>query len=75
MSSFAYSNSDAIEGPPDARLAQVVIRADFSTPDGRRTWWAIGGGDSIHEAVAWARDSLPQGEDWRLNGWRPLYGD
>jgi hypothetical protein len=75
MSSCAYLNPAEAEGRPEARPAQVVIRADYSTPDGRRSWWAIGGGDTLHEALVWARDSLPPGDDWYLVGWNPLYGD
>ena len=34
---------------------------------------AIGGGESVPEAIAAARDELPRGT-WTLVRWNPLYG-
>lgn len=50
-----------------------VIRADFESSCG--TWWAIGGGGTLAEAIAFAAGSLPAGCAWQLVGWRPVYGD
>jgi hypothetical protein len=59
----------------DDAASPVVIRADFSSADATRRWWAIGGGADLDEALAWAWSSLPDGERWCLTGWRSLYGD
>ena len=37
-------------------------------------WSAIGGGESIPEAIAAARDELPNGI-WTLVRWNPLFGE
>jgi len=47
---------------------------DFEAAGGRR-WSAIGGGASLSEAVALARESLPLAVEWRLVGTAPLFGD
>jgi hypothetical protein len=53
--------------------AGAVYRVDFESPRGRR-WWAIGGGAGIGDAIASAREALPDGA-WRVVKIRPLYGD
>jgi hypothetical protein len=47
---------------------------DFRTTDGHE-WSAVGGGESVAEAVEVARRALPLGRDWQLAGWNELYGD
>jgi hypothetical protein len=53
---------------------QEIRRLDFEAAGGRR-WSAIGGGASLAEAVAFARESLPLGVEWRLVRSAPLFGD
>jgi hypothetical protein len=47
---------------------------DFDSPEGR-TWWAVGLGDSLAEAIAFARDSCPTETTWQPVRWNDLYGD
>jgi CRP/FNR family transcriptional regulator, cyclic AMP receptor protein len=51
-----------------------VVVVTFETPDGQR-WSAIGGGATTDEAIDFARDCCPPGEQWALVGSKPLHGD
>ena len=53
---------------------QVVLMVDLVSSDGR-SWWAVGVGDSLAEALAFARESCPTGATWRASRWNDLYGD
>jgi hypothetical protein len=53
---------------------QVVLKVDFVSPEGR-AWWAVGLGDTVAEAVAFARDSCPTDTTWQPTRWNHLYGD
>jgi hypothetical protein len=55
-------------------IEQHVLRVDFCSTDGRR-WPAVGGGPTVAAAVAFARESCPDGTTWSVDGWSPLYGD
>lgn len=57
-----------------ASVAQLVLAVELEAEDGRR-WHTIGGGDTLEEALAFARDSCPDGADWRVVRWGDLYGD
>lgn len=54
--------------------AQHLVTVEFASPDGR-SWRAIGGGDTLAEALAFARESCPTGTTWRPVCWNDLYGD
>jgi hypothetical protein len=54
----------------NAHLLNVTFEA---VVDGGRRF-AIGGGESIPEAIAAARAELPGG-DWTLVRWSPLFGE
>jgi hypothetical protein len=54
--------------------AQSVVMVDFASPDGRR-WWAVGVGDTLAEALAFAQDSCPADATWQPTNWNDLYGD
>jgi hypothetical protein len=54
------------------RLDQHVLSVTFESADGRRLS-AFGGGESVAEAVAAAREELPAGE-WTVARWAPVYG-
>lgn len=56
--------------PPE----QVVLMVDLASTDGR-SWWAVGIGDTLPEALAFARDSCPTDATWRPTRWNDLYGD
>ena len=47
---------------------------DFTSPEGRN-WSAVGGGDNLADAIAFARDSCPTDTTWRPLDWNDLYGD
>ena len=54
--------------------AQSVLMVDLASPDGR-TWWAVGVGDTVADALAFARDSCPTDTTWQPIDWNDLYGD
>ncbi len=54
--------------------AQQILSVEFRSPDGR-SWSAIGGGDTLAEAIEWARESCPRGTAWEAVGWEDLYGE
>ena len=51
---------------------QVVLTVELTEPRGRR-WAALGGGDTIAEAIAFARDSAPEGRAWEPVSWTEVY--
>lgn len=57
-----------------ATHGQHVLMVEFTSPDGRR-WQAVGGGDTLADAVAFARDSCPTDTSWQPVDWNDLYGD
>jgi hypothetical protein len=59
---------------PDAGPTQHILSVEFSSPDGR-TWQAIGGGDTLATAIAFAGDSSPTDTTWQPVRWNDLYGD
>jgi hypothetical protein len=54
-------------------FSSFLLVVDFRGPDGAE-WSAVGGGESVVEAVEIARQSLPPGREWTLAGWNELYG-
>jgi hypothetical protein len=36
---------------------------------------AVGVGETVEAALAWARESAPGGSRWLIAGWSDLYGD
>jgi hypothetical protein len=59
---------------PGAVPRQTIVSVEFSSPDGR-TLQAIGGGDTLAAAIAFARDSCPADANWQPVRWSDLYGD
>ena len=55
------------------RFNAQLLNVTFEGPGGERRS-AIGGGESVPEAIAAARDELPAGT-WTLARWNPLYGE
>jgi hypothetical protein len=62
----------AVSQPADP--VQVVLMVDFISPDGR-DWWAVGVGDTLAEALAFAQDSCPTDTNWQPVRWNDLYGE
>jgi len=58
---------------PASEFPPLLLMVDFRSADGHE-WSAVGGGESVAEAVELARASLPAGHDWQLAGWNELYG-
>lgn len=61
---------------PSTRAAgrQHLVTVDFTSPDGG-VWQAVGGGDTLADAIAFARDSCPTHTTWQPTRWNDLYGD
>ena len=57
-----------------AAHAQHILMVEFTSPDGR-TLQAIGGGDTLAAAIAFAQDSCPTDATWQPISWTDLYGD
>jgi len=57
-----------------ATPSQVVLMVDFVSPEGR-TWWAVGVGDTLADAIAFAQDSCPTDTTWQPPRSNDLYGD
>ena len=64
---------DIAARPDRGTTRQLVVRVDFESRDGR--WSAIGGGETLAEALAFARESLPADRHWRVTRIRELYGE
>jgi hypothetical protein len=53
---------------------QVVLSVELEGPGGLR-WRAVGGGASLADAIAFARESAPDDHYWRVVRVTDLYGD
>ena len=53
---------------------QCILAVEFLSLDGR-TWKAIGGGDTVAEAITFARQSCPDDTTWLPLDRDNLYGD
>jgi hypothetical protein len=54
--------------------APRILSVEFRSPD-RRSWNAVGGGDTLEAAIDWARESCPSGTTWEPVTWNDLYGE
>lgn len=70
---LAYEPPFAERESKPARFNAYLLNVDFESRYGDE-WSAIGGGESIAEAIAAARGSLPAGS-WSVARWNHLYGD
>lgn len=60
---------------PRVRLFNAyLLNVAFESPDGDQRS-ALGGGESIAEAIASARGELPLGVEWTLARWRHVFGE
>jgi hypothetical protein len=60
--------------PQPYSARQLVLSVELEARDGRR-WRAVGGGATVGEAIGFARESAPDGHDWRVVRIDELYGD
>lgn len=60
--------------PTEAAHAQHILTVEFTSPNGC-TWQAIGGGDTLADAIAFAQDNCPTDASWQPISWTDLYGD
>jgi hypothetical protein len=78
MTLSAPTSRRRLRGFPSADTAripeQVVLMVDFTSLEGRK-WSAVGVGDNLADAIAFARDSCPSDATWRPLDWNDLYGD
>ena len=58
----------------DGRYNAHLLNVTFEASDGDRRS-ALGGGESIPEAIAAAREELPAKVVWTLVRWSPLFGE
>jgi hypothetical protein len=66
---FALRELAAVPAGPACR----VLSVEFRSIAGRR-WTATGGGATVRQAIASARQALPAGT-WVPVGWSDLYGE
>jgi hypothetical protein len=60
---------------PRVRLFNAyLLNVTFESPEGDERS-ALGGGESIAEAIAAARGELPLGVEWTLARWSHAFGD
>jgi len=71
---LAYDAPVAPRHDAAPHLNAFLLNVDFGSAAGDE-WSSIGGGDSLPEAIAAAREALPTGLDWELVRWNHLYGD
>jgi hypothetical protein len=51
-----------------------ALQIDLEGPNGER-WTAVGGGETLGDALEFAVACAPADVRWRVVGWAPLYGD
>jgi hypothetical protein len=73
---MAKGNRDAGETLADhaPQDGQLVLYVEFTSPSGEE-WWAIGGGDTLGQALEFARQSCPDGPEWEPVRWNSVWGD
>jgi hypothetical protein len=60
--------------PTFERFNAHYLTVTFEAADGKRRS-AVGGGESVAEAIAAARDELPVAGGWTLVRWTTIYGE
>jgi hypothetical protein len=64
----------ALPEPASERFNAHYLGVTFEDADGERRS-AVGGGESVAEAIAAARDELPALGVWTLVRWTTIYGE
>jgi hypothetical protein len=68
----ALEPASSLASPP-GRFNRYLLNIDFEASGGEQ-WSSVGGGESVAEAIAAAREALPLGHDWDVARWNHLYG-
>ena len=63
------SANDATRG----EFNRYLLSVEFETLDGKE-WSSVGGGETVAEAIASAREALPHGAEWSVARWNDVYG-
>jgi hypothetical protein len=71
---LAYQAPGALPHDSAPHFNAFLLNVDFASAAGDE-WSAIGGGDSLPDAIAAARGALPARLGWELVRWNHLYGD
>lgn len=74
MTNATASVYDLQTTPLQSTRRQYVLTVEFESNSGER-WTAVGGGGSIGDAIAFARDSAPDDRYWRAIKLTDVYGD
>jgi hypothetical protein len=72
--SAALDNLIQLRPNTAGRFNAYLLNVDFEAAGGEQ-WSAVGGGESVAEAIAVAQDALPAGPAWSLSAWNHLYGE
>ena len=59
---------------PESRPEWYVLDVTLVSADGDR-WHAVGLGETIGDALTWARKSAPADTWWLVGDWSHLFGD
>jgi hypothetical protein len=59
---------------PASQFDRYLLNVDFESAGGQRAA-GIGGGGSVAEAIAAARNELPVGYRWNVVRWNDLFGE
>ncbi len=63
----------SIASDPD-RFNRYLLNIEFRGPSGEE-WSSVGGGETVADAIASAREALPLGVEWDAVHWNDLYGE
>jgi hypothetical protein len=58
----------------DGAMNTEALQVSLEGPHGER-WVAVGGGETLGDALEFAVASAPSDTRWRVVDWTPLYGD
>jgi hypothetical protein len=56
------------------RFNRYLLNIEFEGPSGEH-WSSVGGGETVADAIASAREALPLGVGWDVARWNDLYGE
>ena len=74
MTNATASVYDLETAPLQSISRQYVLTVEFESNSGER-WSAVGGGASVGDAIAFARESAPADRYWRVIKLTDVYGD
>ena len=53
---------------------RFLVNVDFVSPEGEG-FFAVGGGETLIDAIASAREGLPLASEWGVARWNHIHGD